>query len=150
HVLGLAGLLATFALYRVEGTLEIIGSSETVSFVRRYLADTIGPEREGGYRLRALSPGPVLAGRGWRLGCLAVAHRGTESLGYRFQDESRHRLLPERLDALCVPHGPERAALAQGRPVKLADGRHIRPEMVHGAAVAGTALVVVGDTQETA
>src|SRR5271168_5649688 len=60
HVLGLAGLLATFALYRVDGTIEIVGSNETVAFVRRYLADTIGPEREGSYRLRAVSPGPVL------------------------------------------------------------------------------------------
>jgi ribonuclease Z len=50
HVLGLAGLLATFALYRVEGTIEIVGSDETLAFAGRYLADTIGPEREGGYR----------------------------------------------------------------------------------------------------
>src|SRR5207248_6443985 len=58
HVLGLAGLLATFALYRVDGTIEIVGSDETLAFVKRYLADTIGPEREGSYRLRAISPGP--------------------------------------------------------------------------------------------
>src|SRR5258705_8164589 len=60
HVLGIAGLLATLALYRVGGAVEIIGSGETVGFVRRYLADTIGPERDGGYRLRAISPGLVL------------------------------------------------------------------------------------------
>src|SRR6202049_810327 len=41
HVLGLAGLLATLALYRVGGTVEIIGSGETVEFVPRYLTDTI-------------------------------------------------------------------------------------------------------------
>src|SRR3974390_1853334 len=60
HVLGLAGLLATLALYRLAGELEIIGSGETVAFVRRYLADVIGPENEGSYRLRAISPGPVM------------------------------------------------------------------------------------------
>jgi ribonuclease Z len=150
HVLGLAGLLATFALYRVDGTIEIVGSGETLAFVRRYLADTIGPEREGGYRLRAISPGPVLAQPGWRLDAFAVAHRGTESLGYRFQDEPRHPLISERLDALGVPTGPERTLLAQGRSVMLADGRHILPEMVHGAAVPGAALAIVGDTEEIA
>src|SRR5437868_2111295 len=61
HVLGLAGLLATFALYRMNRTVEIIGSDHTVAFIRRYLAHTIGPERDGAYQLRAVSPGPVLA-----------------------------------------------------------------------------------------
>ena len=150
HVLGLAGILATFDLYRVSGTIEIVGSDETLAFVRRYLADTIGPEREGSYRLRAISPGPVLVREGWRLDAFAVAHRGTQSLGYRFQDEPRHPLISERLDALGVPAGPERAMLAQGRPVVLADGRHIVPEMVHGAPVPGAALAIVGDTEEIA
>jgi ribonuclease Z len=150
HVLGLAGLLATFALFRLDGTIEIIGSDETLAFVRRYLADTIGPERESAYRLRAISPGPVLVREGWRLDAFAVAHRGTASLGYRFQDELRHPLISERLDALGVPAGPERALLAQGRSVVLADGRHIEPEMVHGAPAVGTALAVIGDTEEIA
>jgi ribonuclease Z len=150
HVLGLAGLLATFALYRVDGTIEIVGSDETLAFVGRYLADTIGPEREGAYRLRAISPGPVLLREGWRLDAFAVAHRGTASLGFRFQDEPRHPLISDRLDALGVPAGPERALLAQGRPVVLADGRHIMPEMVQGAPVPGTALAIVGDTEEIA
>jgi ribonuclease Z len=150
HVLGLAGLLATFALFRLDGTIEIIGSDETLAFVRRYLADSIGPERESAYRLRAISPGPVLVREGWRLDAFAVAHRGTASLGYRFQDELRHPLISERLDALGVPAGPERALLAQGRSVVLADGRHIEPKMVRGAPAVGTALAVVGDTEEIA
>jgi ribonuclease Z len=148
HVLGLAGLLATFTLYRVSRTVEIIGSDQTVAFVRRYLADTIGPEHDGAYRLRAVSPGPVLEAQGWRLEAFAVAHRGTASLGYRFQEEPRRSLLPERLDALGVPEGPERAALARGQPVTLADGRQIAPEMVHGAPAPGARLAVVGDIEE--
>jgi ribonuclease Z len=134
----------------VDRTVEIVGSDETLAFVRRYLAHTIGPEREGGYRLRVVSPGPVLVRQDWRLDAFAVAHRGTESLGYRFQEEPRHPLIPERLDALGVPAGPERALLAQGRSVVLADGRNIVPEMVHDAPVPGAALAIVGDTEEIA
>jgi ribonuclease Z len=149
HVLGLAGLLATLALYRVGDTVEIIGSSETVGFVRCYLAETIGPEAEGSYRLRAIAAGRVLPLPGGRLDAFPVAHRGTESLGYLFQDDTRYPMLPERLDALGVPAGPERAALAAGCPVVLANGRRIAPEMVHGPSVAGAKLAIVGDAEET-
>jgi len=150
HVLGVAGLLATFVLYRVDRTVEFIGSAETIAFIRRYLLDTIGPEREGSYRLRAASPGPVLDQGDWRLEAFPVVHRGTDSLGYRFQDAPRHPLLPERLSALGVPEGKERAMLARGRAVTRADGRRILPEMVRGAPVPGAALAVVGDTEEIA
>jgi ribonuclease Z len=150
HVLGLAGLLATLALYRIGGAVEIIGSGETVAFVRRYLADVIGPEQDGGYRLRAISSGLVFSCSGWRLDAFPVVHRGTESLGYLFQDETRQPLLPERLAALGVPEGTARAALARGRSVALADGREITPEMVRGPPIAGAKLAIVGDTEEVA
>ena len=150
HVLGLAGLLATLALYRVRGTIEIIGSDETVAFVRRYLGEVTGPERERAYRLRTVTPGLVLQRPGWRLDAFPVKHRGTESLGYLFAGETRHPLLPERLAALGVPAGPERAALAQGRPVLLEDGRRIAPDMVHGPPVLGPKLAIVGDAEEIA
>ena len=58
--------------------------------------------------------------------------------------------MPERLDALGVPGGPERAELAQGRAVMLADGRRITPEMVRGPPTAGAKLAIVGDTEEVA
>ena len=150
HVLGLAGLLATLALYQVRGTVEIIGSDAAITFVRRYLGETIGPEREGGYRFRTVAPGPVLIQPGWRLEAFRVMHRATESVGYIFQDETRHPLLAERLDTLGVPHGRERAELALGHSVMLANGHCITPEMVRGPAVAGAKLAIVGDTEETA
>jgi ribonuclease Z len=148
HVAGLAGLLATRRLYQLNGTIEIVGSSETVLFARRYLADTVGSEREAGYRLCAVLPGLVFSRPGWRLAAFPVAHRGTESLGYLFEEKGRRPLLPERLDGLGIPEGPERAALALGRPVVLADGRQVTPEMVQGPSVRGIKLAVVGDTEE--
>ena len=148
HVAGLAGLLATRQLYQIGGAVEIIGSAETVAFARRYLSDTIGSEGEAGYRLCAVAPGPVLTRPGWRLAAFPVAHRGTESLGYLFQEQVRQPLLADRLDALGVPEGPERAALARGNPVVLAGGRRIAPEMVQGPSVAGAKLAVVGDAEE--
>jgi len=148
HVAGLAGLLATRQLYQLEGAIEIIGSRETVAFARRYLSDMIGPGREAGYRLCAISPGLVLSRPGWRVAAFPVAHRGTESLGYLFEEETRRGLISDRLGALGVPQGPERSALARGCPVVLADGRTVTPEMVRGPSVAGAKLAIVGDAEE--
>jgi ribonuclease Z len=148
HVAGLAGLLATRQLYQLEGAIEILGSHETVAFVRCYLSVMIGSEREAGYRLRAVSPGPVLSRPAWHITAFPVAHRSTESLGYLFEEEARRALLAERLDALGVSPGPERTALAGGNPVVLADGRRIVPEMVQGLSVIGAKLAIVGDVEE--
>src|SRR6516225_8757807 len=75
HVGGLAGLAATRALYGLERPIEIVGSGETIAFVRRWLAQTVGSGREAGYRLHAVPPGPVLSQPGWRLEAFPVAHR---------------------------------------------------------------------------
>jgi ribonuclease Z len=150
HIGGLAGLVATRALYGLAPPLEIVGSGATVALVRRWLADTVGPGSEAGYRLRPAAAGPVLSLPRWRLDAFAVAHRDTESLGYRFAEEARRPLAADRLAALGVPAGPDRRELARGRAVVLGDGRRISPEMVEGPSVAGTRLVVVGDTEEVA
>jgi len=150
HVAGLAGLLATRQLFQLDDAIELVGSRETVAFARRYLSATIGTEREAGYRLRAVSPGLVLSRPGWRLSAVPVAHRATESLGYLFEEEARRALLPGRLDGLGVPEGPERAVLARGLPVVLADGRSVTPEMVQGPDVSGAKLAIIGDVEEVA
>jgi ribonuclease BN (tRNA processing enzyme) len=68
HVLGLAGLFATLDLYRLDKTVEIIGSDETVVVVRRYLADTIGPERVARpWQLREISKSRGRVARPWQL-----------------------------------------------------------------------------------
>jgi ribonuclease Z len=133
-------------LWGLSGAIEIIGSGETVEFVRRYLAVTVGAEN--GYRVRAVSPGSVFSLPGLRLDAFAVAHRGTQSLGYRFDEGLRRPLLGERLAALGVPDGPARRELAKGRPVTLADGRLIAPDMVRGAEAPGARLAVIGDVEE--
>jgi ribonuclease Z len=150
HVGGLAGLVATRALFGIEEPIEITGSAETVAYVGHYLGLTVGRERSSFYRLRAVEPGPVQSWPGWRLDAFAVRHRATQSLGYRFEEATRAPLLPDRLMALGVPDGPGRRDLAEGRPVTLADGRLITPEMVRGAPIAGARLVVVGDVEDVA
>jgi ribonuclease Z len=148
HVLGLAGLIATRALFQVEGGLEILGSDETIAFVAGYLAAVIGPEDAAGYRLRTIGPGRVLSFPHMHVEAFPVHHRGTGSLGFVFAGEAHHPLDRARLDALGVPEGPERRRLARGESVVLADGTRVAPEMVAGELEPGLRLAIVGDTEE--
>src|SRR6266851_1781590 len=149
HVLGLAGLIATLGLFELRHELTISGSGETIGVVDRYLSGLWSEHRAPvPLRLVTLAPGPVLSGRGYRIGCFPVRHRGTESLGYRFETLPRRHLRADRLAALGVPSGPLRARLAAGEAVVLPDGRPIDPESVLGPAEPGVSLAVVGDTEE--
>lgn len=150
HVLGLAGLLSSMALFDLRSEIAICGSRETIGFVERYFAGIWGRGRAPvSLSLTAFEPGPIFAGRDYRVECFPVRHRGTESLGYRFETLPRRHLDAARLAALAVPSGPLRAALARGESVDLPDGRHIDPEMVQGSAAPGASLAVVGDVEET-
>jgi ribonuclease Z len=150
HVLGLGGLIATLDLLDRRAELAICGSRETIRFVEGYLS-SLWPQGYTPLPLRfvALTPGLVTAESSYRIACFPVRHRGTVSLGYRFEIAAHRHLLPDRLAAFGVPAGPLRAQLAAGGAVVLADGRHIDPIAVQGLPVPGASLAVVGDAEET-
>ncbi|HEV8680674.1 MAG TPA: MBL fold metallo-hydrolase [Stellaceae bacterium] len=151
HVLGLGGLVATLGLAGRRSALAICGSAQTLGFVERYLA-SLWPQGRPPVPLRfvALTPGLVTAGAACRIDCFPVRHRGTTSLGYRFEVIAHRHLRSDRLIALGVPTGPLRARLAKGEAIELPDGRRIDPESVRGPPVPGASLAVVGDAEETA
>ena len=151
HVLGLGGLIATLALLRTEAALTIGGSAETIGFVQTYLASLWGEGRAPiSVSLAPLLPNAAFEAGELRLSCFPVRHRGTESLGFRFETEPRRHLDRDRLTAMGIPAGPLRKKLAGGETVVLEDGRRIEPEDVLGAALAGASLAVVGDAEEVA
>src|SRR4051812_34687011 len=91
HVLGLAGLLSTLGMFELRGDLTICGSRETIGFVMQYLGG-IWPGGQAPVPVRlvtldpgAIEPGPVFAGRGYRVTCFPVRHHRTQSLGYLFE-----------------------------------------------------------------
>ena len=150
HVLGLGGLLATLGLFDLRDEITICGSRETIGFVARYLEGIWpGGKAPVPVRLVVLEPGPVFAGRGYRVTCFPVRHHKTQSLGYLFETTARRHLRSERLAALGIPPGPLRARLAAGEPVVLPDGRRVAPEEVEARKATATRLAVVGDTEET-
>jgi ribonuclease Z len=149
HVLGLGGLIATLALLQTNAEMTIGGSGETIGFVERYLASLWGEGRAPiSVSLAPLSPDAVFEQGELRLSCFPVRHRGTQSLGFRFDTAPRCHLDGDKLVALGVPDGPSRGRLAAGEPVVLDDGRRIEPEQVLGPLAPGASLAVVGDAEE--
>jgi ribonuclease Z len=144
HVLGLPGMLKTFALRGREQPLEVYGP--------RGLVDLLGSlKRVVGkltyeVRLRELEPGDVLQRDGYRLATFGVAH-GVSAIGWSLIESTRPgRFDVEVADSLGVPNGPERGALQRGETVTLANGQAITPDQVLGPPRPGRKIVITGDT----
>src|SRR6266404_880229 len=149
HVLGLGGLIATLGLFDVRTPLSICSSGETLRFVEHYLASLYPlPRAPVPLQFVELQPGSILSSAEFTVTCFPVRHRGTESLGFRFDTRPRRHVRADRLAALGVPAGPLRAQLAAGEAVVLPDGRRVEPDTVQGPPAAGVSLAVVGDAEE--
>ena len=144
HVLGLPGMLKTFALRGRELPLDVYGP--------RGLRDLLGSLRRVvgkltyEVRLVELEPGDVLERSDYRLATFGVFH-GVSSLGWSLIETTRPgRFDVEHANALGVPNGPERGALQHGRPITLVDGTTVTPEQVLGPPRPGRKVVITGDT----
>jgi ribonuclease Z len=144
HVLGLPGMLKTFALRGRELPLRVYGPRGLVDLVvslKRVLGK-LTYELD----LLELEAGDVLERDGYRLATFAVAH-GVSALGWSLIEATRPgRFDVARADALGVPNGPERGRLQRGEAVTLADGRAVTPQEVVGEPRPGRKLVITGDT----
>jgi ribonuclease Z len=152
HILGLPGLLSTLALLEAGGEAPmVLGGAPGTLRLAQQLMKGVWPSGRTPLPVvwTELAPGVMHKTDDLEVRCFAVKHGETESLGYVFESPSRRHLIPERLEAAGVPHGPERALLARGQAIKLADGRVIAPDDVTSPPTAGTKLVVVGDVEET-
>jgi ribonuclease Z len=148
HVLGLPGMLKTFALRGRELPITVYGPRGT-----RGLIDALGiviGRLTYGLLVVELAPGDAVERDGYRLVPFAVKHGGT-ALGYALREDGR----PGRFDvaaaeALGVPDGPARGALQRGEQVTLPDGRTVRPDEVLGPARRGRTVALTGDTAPAA
>jgi len=150
HVLGIPGLFSTLRLRQSDDPMTIHGGPETLEIVVRMLAGLWGEGQAPiPLVLVPLVTGRVLDAGDFTIGCFPVRHRATDSFGFSFESRARRHVRPDRLAALGVPDGPVRKDLAEGRPVKLADGRTIEADDVLGPPEGGKKLVIVGDSEST-
>ena len=145
HLLGLPGLLKTYALRNRERALDLYGP-EGLRAVLRVLEPLVG-RLPFPLRVRELEPGDHVPGDGYALEVSGVAHRAP-ALAWALVEESRPgRFDVARARTLGVPEGPLYGMLQRGEPVTLEDGRAIDPAQVVGEGRAGRRIVFSGDTR---
>ena len=148
HILGLGGLVSTFLRWEVMEEIEIYGTQHTLDRVHDLIFGVVlrGYHGRPPVTLHEVSPGTFFESDRFTLTAFPVDHRGSNSLGFRFEERSRRPFLPEKAETLNIPPGPWRKDLVEGKEIRLPDGRKIEPDQVLGERRQGTSLVVVGDT----
>lgn len=147
HILGLGGLISTFANWENIEKIDIYGGRSTLDRVHTLLFQVVLQYERLPIEisLLELQPGLFFEAKDFTVSAFPVTHRGPGNFGFIFQERERRPFLVERAAELGVPPGPERTLLVKGEMVTLADGRQITPDMVLGEVIQGTKLVYVGD-----
>jgi ribonuclease Z len=139
HVLGLPGMLKTFALRQRERTLTVYGP-RGLARVYGMLEPVIG-RLSFPVELVELAPNDELDRDGYRIAAFDVDHAGA-GVGYALVEDPRPgQFDPETARSLGVTPGPDFGRLQGGEEV---DG--VRPEQVMGETRRGRKVVLTGDT----
>lgn len=147
HILGLGGLISTFVRWEAMDKILIAGGKSALERIKDLL---FGVVLKGKYppveiTFQDLESGLLFEEDDFSVTAFPVFHRTPDCFGFIFEEFSRRPFLPEKANALKIPHGPWRGELVKGKAVTLPDGRKIDPEMVLGEEQPGTKLVHVGD-----
>ena len=150
HILGLGGLISTFARWEAIDVFDIYGGRGTLDRVRDLMKVVLrGGEVRVKINLIELEPGVIIRDKGLTVSAFPVNHRGGSSFGFVFAEPSRRPFLVEQAEALGVPAGPERRELVAGRPITLANGVTVYPDQVLGPALPGVKVVYIGDVSRS-
>lgn len=151
HILGLGGLMSTFARWENIDEIEIWGGKATLDRVQALLYGVVLDYERLPIKIHLidLKPGRMIDVKDFTVEAFPVTHRGRDNYGFIFQQKTHHPFLTDKAEALGIPAGPERGRLVRGESITLADGRVITPDMVLGEAVPGVRLVHIGDVGRT-
>lgn len=151
HILGLAGLLSTFMRWETIEELNIYSGRWALDRIHDLLHGVVlrGARPPMTLNLHEIKPGVFFQAEDFEVSAFPVYHRGSDSLGFKFEERARRPFLPEKAEALGVPAGPLRRDLVEGKTVSLPDGRQIHPDEVLGPLRPGLKLVHVGDAGRT-
>lgn len=151
HILGLGGLVSTFARWEAIPAIELYGGVWALERVKALMAVVLGPgdppldiryfplEREG----------VILEDDTFQISIFPVSHRGPDCWGYNFREKERRPFLVDQAEALGVPAGPCRRELVQGKSIRLETGQVVHPDQVLGPPQPGVKLSFVGDAGRT-
>ncbi|MBN1487825.1 MAG: ribonuclease Z [Anaerolineae bacterium] len=148
HILGLGGLISTFARWEAVDRLEIYGGRWALDRVNDLLFRVVlrGARPPVPIDFIDIRPGVLLDSADFEVQAFTVKHRGPGCFGYRFQERARRPFMADKAAELGVPAGPVRRDLVNGKPITLEDGRVIMPDDVLGPPRPGISLAITGDT----
>jgi ribonuclease Z len=151
HILGLAGLLSTFMRWETIEELNIYGGRWALDRISDLLNGVVlrGAKAPMPLNLHEIKPGIFFQANDFTISAFPVFHRGSDSLGYKFEEKSHRPFLPEKADELGIPAGPVRRDLVDGKSITLADGREVQPDDVLGPLKPGLRFIHVGDAGRT-
>jgi ribonuclease Z len=146
HFLGLAGLVQTMSLTDRTRPLEVYcpaGERDRLEAYLRIPYYTLTFD----VLIKELEPGEELRKRGYRILTSEVEHSVPELAYALVEDERPGKLNAKKAMELGVKPGPDFSRLKAGEPVKLPNGRVVRPEEVVGPRRPGRKVVYAGDTK---
>ncbi|MGC9358463.1 MAG: ribonuclease Z [Anaerolineae bacterium] len=148
HILGLGGLVSTFARWEAVDEMEIYGGRWALERVNDLLFRVVlrGARPPVPVAMTDIRPGVLMESETFEVIAFPVHHRGPGCFGYLFREKPRRPFLPEKAESLGVPAGPVRRRLVNEERVTLEDGRVIEPDDVLGAPRPGVSIAIVGDT----
>jgi ribonuclease Z len=149
HILGLAGLFSTLSRWETIDAVEILGGKYALERIHNLLygVQVIHPtQSQIDVTFKEIQPGVIFEDDDFSVTAFSVTHRGPDCFGYLFEERPRRPFLPDKADALGVPHGPIRRDLVLGKQVTLEDGKVIEPDDVMGEEKPGVKFVHIGDT----
>ena len=151
HILGLGGLLSTFMRWETIADLNIYGGRWALDRIHDLLYGVVlrGAQPPITIRMHEITPGVFFEAKDFTVSAFPVYHRGSDSLGFKFEEHSRRPFLLEKAEALGVPAGPQRRDLVAGKAITLEGGRKVSPDDVLGPLKPGVRLVHVGDAGRT-
>jgi ribonuclease Z len=151
HILGLAGLLSTFARWEAIEQLQIWASPFAMDRIHDLLYGVVlrGAHPPIEIELIPIKEGTLFESDELTVSAFPVKHRGPGCFGFRFDQATRRPFLPEKADELGVPIGPIRKQLVSEQPAILDDGREILPDQVLGEPRRGARFIHVGDCAST-
>ena len=151
HILGLAGLLSTFMRWETIDEINIYSGKWALDRIHDLLYNVVlrGGQAPMVLNLHEVKPGIFFEAKDFTVTAFPVYHRGSDSLGYKFEEYPHRPFLAEKADALGLPFGPIRRDLVEGKTVTLEDGRMVGPEDVLGPLKPGVRFVYVGDSGRT-
>jgi ribonuclease Z len=151
HILGLAGLLSTFMRWETIEEINIYSGGWALDRIHDLLYDVVlrGGQAPMELNLHEIKPGVFFQASDFTITAFPVFHRGSDSLGFKFEEHARRPFLPEKAEALGVPFGPTRKDLVEGKTITLEDGRKVHPDDVLGSLKPGVRMVYIGDAGRT-